>query len=319
MMVTVNCNSIIYSIGAVVGVLIYLFVGSEGCPNDPPERAPPFLYGSLFAFVSVQLLAIIVENIIFSISAKGPIYDRHNKRRWLPCWLLTRVLLFIAETEVVIILCTVAVFGPAPYGAGALQCQEYHDGPLVFARVVVVALLGLLAVYAIGFAIFLDPIGLCRAPAVIEKLKKVIDAVDRDFDTNENDASWNLEHSEHELNATADGRDTSHAQSQSRIGLGRVLTKMKRALCCLNAGGQRSKQTALREVALALYTIFSDVDVQKGLVLSDILAGMILVSRSQKNGCPICHSAGEPKCSCNRLENSFREVGSYEARIRKCT
>ena len=276
-----------------------MFVGPEGCTNDPPDRAPPFLYGSLFAFIGVQLLAIIVENIIFSISVKGPIYDRHNKRRWLPCWLLTRVLLFIAETEMVIV-CTVAVFGPAPYGAGALQCQEYHDGPLVFARVAVIALLVLLAIYAIGFAIFLDPLELCRAPVVIEKLKKVIDESE-DFDSNEDDESWNLEHGEHKPNAV-------RTRSQSRIGLGRVLTKMKRALCCLNAGGKRSKKTALREVALALYTIFSDEDVQKGLVLTDILAGMILVSRSQKYGCEICRNAGKPRCSCNRLENKFREV-----------
>ena len=315
-MVVNNCQKIIYSVGAVIGVLIYLFVGPEGCPNDPPEQAPPFLYGSLFAFVGIQLLAIIVENVIFSISAKGPIYDRQNKRRWLPCWLLTRVLLFIVETEVVIV-CTVAVFGPAPYGAGALQCQEYHDGPLVFARVVVVTLIVLLSMYAIGFAIFLDPLGLCHAPAIIGKLKEVIGEIDKDFDTKyyDNNAPWNLEHGEHKLSENVRDGGTSRGQKQSEIGLGRVLTKIKHALCCLNAGGKRSKKTALREVALALYTIFSDEDVQKGLVLSDIVAGMMLISRSQRNGCQICRNTGKPSCTCNRLENKFREVSLYEARV----
>lgn len=283
-----------HSIGAVTGVLIYLFVGPEGCP-DPPEIVPPFLYGSLFVFIGIQLIVVIVENILFSISIKGPIYG-HKKRRWLPFWLFTRVALFFVETAVVI-LCTVAVFGPAPYAAGALQCPEYHDGPLVFARVVVVLLLVLLVIYAIGFAIYLDPLGLCCAPSLLQEMRVVDDTEELDDDLR--------------AYLTQNNLGKLH---RSHIGYGRAFRKVRGALCCLNAGGQRSRTTAMQEVALALHTIFSDVgleDKSQRLVPSDLVAGMILVSRNQKHikkTCPDCSANEGVNCSC--LTRDFRDVRS---------
>lgn len=295
------------SIGAVIGVLIYLFVGPEGCP-DPPETVPPLLYGSLFAFVVVELLAVIVETIIFSISAKGSIYDREHerKRRWLPFWLFIRVLLFLIEAELVIV-CTVAVFGPAPYAAGALLCPEYHDGPLVFAKVVVITLFVLLAIYAIGFAIFLDPLGVCHAPIIIEKLKELIENEKKD---KENDYEANRQSESVDTNSSG----PSHCDRGRIIGLGHFLGKAKRALCCLNTGGKRSKTMALREVALALYTLFSadTEDMEKRLVPSDILAGMILLNQyhDQKKKIPCSFAVeGSKSCACRRCSiKEFRRV-----------
>jgi hypothetical protein len=329
----------ICSIGAVIGVLIYLFVGPEGCsdPAGAAEIVPPLLYGSLFAFIFVQLLAVIVENIIFSISAKGSIYDskHERKRRWLPFWLFIRVLLFLVEIEVVIV-CAVAVFGPAPYAAGALQCPEYHDGPLVFAKAIVITLCVLLAIYASGFAIFLDPLGVCHAPITIEKLKELIkngkmdeddsEAADQNFnDTNPNESSHKekqamcclstggKEKEEHDKEAARQNESSSDSSRERSIGLGHFLGKAKRALCCLNTGGKRSKSSALREVALALYTVFSDTeDEEKRLVPSDILAGMILLSQYHKKMKKTqCSSASEGNkgCVCRQcLIKEFRRV-----------
>ena len=285
----------VHSIGAVIGVLIYLFVGPEGCP-DPPEQVPPFLYGSLFSLLGIELLTVLVENIIFSISIKGPMYDHHNKnRQWLPFWLFARVPLFVVELAVVIV-CTVAVFGPAPYAAGALQCPEYHDGPLVFAEAVVVGLLVLLLFYALGFAIYLDPLGLCCAPSVLEEMRHVDDVEELDGEQREYLAENKL------------GK-----LHRNHIGFGRVFRKVRGALCCLSAGGKRSRNTAMQEVALALHTIFSDVgghdNPKDNLVISDLVAGMILVSRNQKfkrEECSDCTSKENASCSC--LVKDFRAV-----------
>ena len=289
----------IFSIGAVIGVLIYLFVGPEGCP-DPPENVPPFLYGSLFAFIGVELLVVIVENIILSISLKGPIYDHiyKNKRRWLPFWLFVRVVLFFIETAVVIV-CTGAVFGPAPHAAGALQCPEYHDGPLVFAEAVVVTLLVLLSLYAMGFAIYLDPLGICCAPSVLEDLGHIDEVEDE----------LHADLKEYLSNNQLGKLHRNH------IGFGRAFRKVRGALCCLNAGGKRSRTTAMQEVALALHTVFSDagrVDKRDRIVPSDLVAGMILVSRNQKDKrekCSRCASNRAISCTC--LTEEFRKVIRY--------
>jgi uncharacterized membrane protein len=316
----------ICSIGAVIGVLIYLFVGPEGCsdPAGAAEIVPPLLYGSLFAFIFVQLLAVIVENIIFSISAKGSIYDskHERKRRWLPFWLFIRVLLFLVEIEVVIV-CAVAVFGPAPYAAGALQCPEYHDGPLIFTKAVVITLFVLLAIYASGFAIFLDPLGVCHTPITIEKLKELIENgkkdEDEEFDFEAAHPNNPIDTNPNEERARQNEPASNSSCSRS-IGLGRFLGKAKRALCCLNTGGKRSKSSALREVALAL---FSDTeDKEKRLVPSDILAGMILLSQyhkkiimDDKKKKTQCSSASEGNkgCVCRKCSRKeFRRVSPID-------
>ena len=283
-----------------VGVLIYLFVGPEGCSDqgfDPAENVPPFLYGSLFAFIGIEFLTVIVENIILSISLKGPIYDHihKNKRCWLPFWLFVRVILFFVETAVVIV-CTVAIFGPAPYAAGAFQCPEYHNGPLVFAEAVVVTLLVLLSLYAIGFAIYLDPLGICCAPSVLEDLGHIDEAKD------ELDADVREYLSNNQLGKL----------HRNHIGFGRVFRKVRGALCCLNAGGKRSRTTAMQEVSLALHTVFSDVGIEdksNRIVPSDLVAGMILVSRNQKKkreNCSQCANNHAISCTC--LTEEFRKV-----------
>lgn len=278
-----------HSLGFIVGVLIYLFVGPDGCDNYPNDKVPPYLYGSLLALVLLEFLVIINEAIIFARSVRGTIIDQDNKRSWLAFYLIVRILSYFVEFGL-LVACLVAVFGPA---ATSLECPEYHDGPLVFAKVVVILLMVLLISYGVGFAIFLDPFGICCAPRKLRDLSEISELGNQDFD--EVDSSL-----KEDLRKAGVGR-----HHRNRIGTGRTLRKVRGLLCCINATRHRSRSTALQQMANALYTVFSN-DVS--LVPSDLIAGLILVSRHQKTkseGCTMC-KVGDVYCNCQTEE--FRKV-----------
>ena len=273
-----------------------MFVGPEGCPE--PETAPPFLYLSLFALVGVLLLAILNENIIFAISLRGSIIHKQEKRKWLPFWLFMRVGLILIEF-IVVIICIVAVFGPAPYAANALQCPEYHDGPLVFAKVVVILLLVTILTYFLGFAIYLDPLGLLCSTSMWQDLESVHKELEA-ADPNKDETDGNI--------AYAKGSRLGKLH-RSHIGYGRIFRKLRGLLCCLNTNGNRSRSTALHEMALAFHTVFSDED----RVPSDIVAGLILLSRYQKKE--------RQKCSQNKdVEGEYlhREFSKVRSTMHMC-
>lgn len=245
-----------------VGVLIYLFVGPEDCPG-PMEDIPPFLYGSLFVLVGNLMLAILIENIIFSISLKGSIFHKQEKRKWLPFWLVVRVVSIVLEF-LNLLVCAVAVFGPAPFAAGALQCPEFHDGPLVFAKVVIIMLIVVILLYTLGFALYLDPLGLLCSPSLLQDLNKLEEIAE---DAEDEDA-----HVAYAKNSRLGKLHRSH------IGYGKIFHKLRGLLCCLDSSGNRSRSTAMREMALAFHTIFSE----EKMVTTDLIAGLILLSQYQK-------------------------------------
>ncbi len=257
-------------------MLIYLFVGPEGCPES--EVIPPFLYISLFVLLILLLLAVFNETIIFSISLKGSITHGSERRKYLPYWLFARVGLILVEF-IWVIVSIGAVFGPAPHAANALECPEYHDGPLVFAKVSVVLLLATILIYFLGFAFYLDPLGLCCSTSMWQDLESL--------------------HTELEdANPTGDKTDghTVYAKEsrlgrlhRSHIGYGRIFRKLRGLMCCLNTNGNRSRSTAMHEMALAFHTVFSNED----RVPSDIVAGLILLSQHQKKIKQECVEKGD--------------------------
>ena len=271
----------ICSVAFIVGVLVYLFIGPPECldKDGNGEDVPPLLYGSLFAFVIILFLSILNENIIFSISIKGNIIDQKNKRKYLVYWLFLRVGLVVVET-LCIIVCTFAVFSPAPYAAGALVCAEYQDGPLVFARVVVVLMLVTLSVYIAGFLVFVDPLGICCAPSTLKDMRRTHEYASL--------TQKQVEQAEREL-AKSERLGGLHG---SRFGYWDSLKKIQSALCCLNVNGNRSRQTAMREMAKAIQTLFHSGEER---VPSDLVAGIILVSRYQK--------AQRESCNCKKTNS----------------
>lgn len=285
-----------------MGVLIYLFFGPEGCPEE--EVVPPLLYGSLFLLMGLLLLAVLNENIIFSISLRGSITYKIERRKWLPFWLFLRVVLILVEFLWVLV-CIWVVFGPA---ANSLQCVEYHDGPLVFAKVVVILLLATILVYFLGFAFYLDPLGLLCSPSMWQDLE----AMHKDADASEQTDNFTpavMEEGTEEGTEEADGT-TAYARKsrlgrlhRSHIGYRRIFRKLSGLLCCVNVNGHRSRSTAMQEMALAFHTVFSDED----RVASDIVAGLILLSRYQKEMKQKCVMEGD--LEGQYLHREFSKVG----------
>ena len=265
-------------------MLVFLFIGPNGCPEGT-EDIPPFLYGSLFALAFLLTVVIINENLIFSTSIKGGIEYNQDHRYCVQYWLFIRIILFVVEF-ICVIICSIAVFGPAPYAAGALQCQAFHDGPLRFAAAVVIILLVTLLIYIIGFAIYLDPCGLCCSPSLIHDMGNVLEVAEKPADEVEGD----------EISAYAKNSRLGRLH-RSHLGYGRIFKKLRGVLCCLNVNGNRSRTTALQEMSLALHTLFSN----DNRVPSDLVAGLILLNKHQKkmrlanSSCPD-RNEDDPKC-----------------------
>ena len=279
-------------------MLIYLFFGPDGCPQE--EEVPPFLYGSLFALLGILLLAVFNENIIFSISLKGSIDNNSNRRYWLPHWLMARVVLIVIEFASVLV-CMVAIFGPGPYAAGALQCPEFHDGPLIFAKVVVILLLVTILIYFIGFSLYLDPFGLLCSPSLWHDLEKLEKAAERE---EEGEGAEGAEDVEGGILAYAKNNRLGHLH-RSHIGYGKIFRKLRGVMCCLNGGrgNNRSRATAMHEMALAFHTVFSGG--QK--VTTDLVAGLIMLSQYQKKVRKRC--SVEKDVEGRYLHKKFSEVG----------
>ena len=67
---------------------------------------------------------------------------------------------------------------------------------------------------------------------------------------------------------------------RTHLGQRRIQRRLRALFCCLGIGGHRSRGIALEDVARGLYTMF-DFDDIEDLVLSDVIAGLVLVSQDQ--------------------------------------
>lgn len=253
------------------------------------EDIPPFLYGSLFALLIILLISTLNENIIFSISLRGSILYKRERRKSLGSWLIVRVVTTTVEF-LVLIVCVVALFGPAPYAAGALECPEYHDGPLIFAKAVVVAMIVTIVIYIVGFVIYLDPCGLLCSPNVWHDYESLYKEAEK------------LTESTDGVQAYLKDSRLGHLH-RSHYGYGRIFWKIRSLFCCKESNGNRSRTTAMQEMALALHTLFSDTD----HVTTDLVAGLILLSRYQKK--LRCQCSEKKDMAAHYLHKEFNEVG----------
>lgn len=249
---------------------MYLYVpeSTSQCTAET-QTIPPFLYGSLFAFLVIELTAMISETLVFSISARGTLKNK-KRRGKLPIFLLIRVVLFILEF-VTVIVCTVAVYDPGTLEQ--LTCIELQQNALRFARGVIISLWVLLFIYIIGFLIYLDPCGVCT-PSLLREMEIINEF--NNFDKKDADGLYYASCAARDIEKGNGGKIPR--LYRSKVGQLRLYRKFATLCCCIRAGGNQSQTFALRELSRALYTLFSDVD----MVLSDILAGIVLLKRSQR-------------------------------------
>ena len=132
------------------------------------NRVPPLLYSSLLVFNLTLFLVLISDAAIFSISLRGKIHDSTLSRKHLPRAIEVRIVLNVVEF-VVLIVTTVGVFSPT-VGGEAIECRDYHDGPLVFAKVIICIMWVALTIGTLSRLIALDPLGCC-APGLLDEVE----------------------------------------------------------------------------------------------------------------------------------------------------
>ena len=244
---------------------------------------PPWLYGTLFATLLLEFAVVIDDAIIMSKSCRGQIdHSREpkpeevmlyklnkditggEKQRWLDPddtsprkplkrYLFLRFVLFILE----IVLS--GLYGYACWSLAVteqlLDCKKFR-GPIYFARAVAVSWWVVIIISSVMWAIFLDPVGMCT-PGLLDHL---------DF----------LDGDDVGMDPTKPHLFRYH---RARVGSKRIKRRFKTLFCCcLGSKGHRERGLALEDAARAMQSIFNDVD----LVGSDLVAGLILLNRDQK-------------------------------------
>lgn len=145
---------------------MYLLFPAD-CNEDEDDDIPPLLYTSLFVFQLMLFLTLINEAVIFSISLRGRIHDTNNRRKYFPIVLEIRIIFIVVEL-LTLILTTIGVFHPR-YGGNAIECEDYRDGPLVFAKVITCIMWFLWILVCVGVFIAIDPIGFC-SPSILHDI-----------------------------------------------------------------------------------------------------------------------------------------------------
>lgn len=263
-----------------MGVLFYFYAAPFECDTED-VATPPWLYGTLFSLTLLELIVLIDDAVIMSLSCRGridhstppdlermfairnglvrdtgksgwPDPDRGSPRAKLKRYIYIRNVLFILE------VIHSAFYGYAcwsPAVTDQLSKCEAYSGPLAFARAVVVAWWIVIIIYAVGWLIYVDPIGLCT-PGLLDELE-ILDKLDHIGDPTEVDL----------FKFHRASLETSH-----------IRRRLQTICCCLGLRGHQSRGMALQDAAGAFHTIFNDVD----LVGSDIVAGLILLNLDQK-------------------------------------
>ena len=261
---------------------MYLYAAPLRC-DDETLTAPPWLYGTLFTTLLLELAVVINDAIITSKSCRGRIDhsrelsieeerslqhsnigakgtltfkrrdpDNDSPRRKIKRWLFSRVVLFVFEVLLS------ALYGYACWSPAVteklLECDAF-TGPMSFARAVAVTWWLVNIISAVVWLIYIDPVGLCT-PGLLDRLD-FLDEIDELTNPTEHDLF-----------------KFHRASIEARS----IRRRLQTICCCLGLKGHQSRGLALEDAAQAMHTIFSDVD----LVGSDLMAGLILLNKDQK-------------------------------------
>ena len=295
----------LHSITIVLAVLYPLYFAFS-CPSPSP-----LFYGSFFALLFFDVVAILVEGVILAISAKGSILQNAKSRKRITIILYIKILVELIKI-VVLIICTYASIS-ADVASKAINCPVYKI--MLKISIGAVAFLWIRSILFVARGcIYIDPLGICtRGP--IERLG----CLDRSMNENlEPQKKLFFQPRKYKINKTA-----KEARTRKRVNTHRGHVGLRRRLnavcCCVGVGDQISRASALEDMAKAIHTLFdfsgedSEIVVRNEnnydvfLSITDVLAGLKLLKRAQKS---FKEEKGE-----HELRKTFIEVCEHQGRI----
>ena len=256
----------LYSFSLIAAALVYFLFGpalqdSDGNNEGSGLRCgdvdlPVTLYSSLFAMLVVQILVAVNEEVIFLVSARGTVWN-DKPRRWLPKLLYLRVVMFVVDV-VTLVYATWAVFNGETV-AQLAACASYSTALRLSGAIVLVVWITL-AIYALGFLIYLDPAGCFSSTSLLDELHfhDKQEEVDSPFYK--------------QLKQSGRSLHRSHIEHR------RLLRRLQK--CCSLFGIQDAAETtiALNDLAHSLYKMFHNVE----LVPTDLFVGFQILHRDHK-------------------------------------
>jgi len=252
-------------IGGLIAFTIIVLVRRD-CFSEDSVRMIVFIF--IFSQIGIQTCVLISEALIGFFSGRGTINNAHP-RRHLPHFLRLRAFLYFVEVLAVAFGGYVAW---SPYIRDNIECAR-EDRVRQALEAYVISVIVVLAIIAILFMIYFDPLGL-QTPSLLTELH-----------ITNNDEDHDVVVEVKKVFRKRIGGQTIKVDS-NKVGkrlysssAWKHWTRRVRALCCCIGGGNnRSKVQALEDIAHAMATMFDGVDV----VPSDFVAALMLVHRDQK-------------------------------------
>ena len=267
--------------------------------EDSSCKISPLLYAPLISTVFVEVLFILNEGLILVISSRGSIWNNIGPRKHMLKLIFVRALIAVSEI-ITLIAATVGTW--LPQSVAQLETCSEVPVALHFTRAVVLFLWIVYFCFLLKVLIYVDPLG-CFSPGILEHISLLGDKTDLGEGVNSESVL-----AARQLSFWVSGRRLfrqSSGSATTRLAARRETVhdtpisdvKVKRRLgalfCCLCVQDERSVGGALEEVARGFYTIFGDSE--NAPVLTDIVAGMILVHHEQQRS--------------QNLNDKFRKVG----------
>ena len=233
---------------------------------------PTSVYSLLFALKLVLFAVCVTEGVTFAISSRGTIMDT-RPRRHLAKALYVRVVLFFLEAGLTAAV-TYVVFAPSILKAFTDACMEPQQ--LKFAQGVVIAAWVIKVPFAIAFLVVSDPCG-CFTSGLHKEAVKFYEHMTARKQPSKEAVKNEL------MKDAAEGFMKMRRQRSVILHPGamhqiNVRAKLERLFRSVGIKQGNSERFALDNLARALQGLFGDLD----LVPSDVLAGVILLKRSQK-------------------------------------
>ena len=219
-----------------------------------------------------MVVVCINEGIIFAISSRGTIMNT-KPRRHLSTALYVRLFLFFPEVGLVA-AATYALFAPRVLDAFVNTCMEPES--LIFARGVVIAAWVIMFLIAVAFLTVSDPCG-CFTSGLHSEVVKFYEHLTAGKQQEKAAAEKELmkEAAESLMKLKRRRSVILHPGGMHQV---QIRSKLERAFRFFGIKQGSSQRFALDNLARALQGLFARLD----LVPSDILAGVLLLRRSQR-------------------------------------